>query len=261
MPDSASTPTQPRSTARGHERVPGLAGGDGHDHAAAGRVVALVVGSRRRSWRPRRPCRRSPRRRPRGCCRRPARAPARRPRRTGVRRRPASSSVVARTQARRRTAQPQRRVVARSGAQARRTATGLPSTVSPAQVTRSAMVRSSRQVPSISTSVPPSGTTTGLVNLAPSSAIRPRLAELLVDVARGQGEGEHAVRDHVGEADAAGDLGVLVDRVGVAAGRGVGDQVVAGDGVRRRASSSVITHPPCGRGSPRRCRPARRRRR
>src|SRR4029077_8076768 len=60
------------------------------------------------------------------------------------------------------------------------------------------------------------------------------LAQLLVDVARDQGEGEHAVRDHVGEADTAGDPGVLVDRVVVAAGLGVGDQVGAGDWVGRR---------------------------
>src|SRR3954454_8641108 len=59
------------------------------------------------------------------------------------------------------------------------------------------------------------------------------LAQLLVDVARGQGEGEHAVRDHVGEADAAGDVGVLVDRVRVAAGLGIGDEVGTRDGVRR----------------------------
>src|SRR3954452_18526752 len=59
------------------------------------------------------------------------------------------------------------------------------------------------------------------------------LAQLLVDVARGQGEGEHAVRDHVGEADAAGDVGVLVDRVRVAAGPGIGDEGGTRDGVRR----------------------------
>src|SRR4051794_19252635 len=59
------------------------------------------------------------------------------------------------------------------------------------------------------------------------------LAELLVDVAGGQSQGEHAVRDHVGEADAARDLGVLVDRVGVTARRGVGDQRRTGHRVRR----------------------------
>src|SRR5262249_2654364 len=37
------------------------------------------------------------------------------------------------------------------------------------------------------------------------------LAELLVDVAGRESHGEHAVGDHVGQPDTAGDLGVLVD--------------------------------------------------
>src|SRR5262249_12864395 len=45
---------------------------------------------------------------------------------------------------------------------------------------------------------------------------------------------EHAVRDDVGQPHAARDLGVLVDRVGVSARPGVGDERLAGDGVRRR---------------------------
>ena len=186
---------------------------------------------------------------------------ARRPRRTCGPRRPGRPRSSARTQVR--AGPPSRNVVwSREELRHAATATGLPSTVSPAQVTRSAMVRSSRQVPSISTSVPSLGDHDRLGELGAELGDPARLAELLVDVPRGEGQGEHAVRDHVWEADAAGDLGVLVDRVGVAAGRGVGDQGLAGDRVRRRSCRSVlITHPPCGRGSPRRCRPARPRRR
>src|SRR4051794_2684442 len=62
-----------------------------------------------------------------------------------------------------------------------------------------------------------------------------RLADLLVDVPGGQGERVHPVRDHVGQPHAARDLRVLVDRVGVTAGPCVGDQVCAGDDVGRGA--------------------------
>ena len=217
------------------------------------------------AWsRPRRPCRRTPRRRRRGCCRRPSTrtgSPASSAPAHGVdQRRPRSS---ARTQS---CAGPPSRSVVWSASRCRRSATQDRHRVAEHRLAGAGDpqrdgARRRARCPAISTSVPSSGTTTGLVNLAPSSAIRPGSPSLLVDVPRGQGEGEHAVRDHVGQADAAGDLGVLVDRVGVAAGRGVGDQVGAGDGVRRAASSAgciVITHPPCARGWPRRCRPARR---
>src|SRR5215213_3198774 len=62
-----------------------------------------------------------------------------------------------------------------------------------------------------------------------------RLAQLLVDVPRGEREREHAVRDDVRKSHTAGDLGVLVDRVGVAARLGVGDQGRTRDRVPRHA--------------------------
>ena len=52
------------------------------------------------------------------------------------------------------------------------------------------------------------------------------------------------MRDHAGQADATGDVLVLVDRVVVTAGRGVGDQVGAGDPVGRRAPSRLIVAAP-----------------
>ena len=58
MPDSASTPIQPRLDGQRDQVVPGLAGGDGDHHAAAASAV-LGVDRRRRSSRPRRRCRRS----------------------------------------------------------------------------------------------------------------------------------------------------------------------------------------------------------
>src|SRR6478752_3473497 len=51
----------------------------------------------------------------------------------------------------------------------------------------------------------------------------------LGDRAADEREGVHAVGDHAGEADAARDVLVLVDRVVVAAGVGIGDEVGAGD--------------------------------
>src|SRR4051794_1623993 len=57
----------------------------------------------------------------------------------------------------------------------------------------------------------------------------PGLGELLVDVPGGEGEGVHAVRDHPGQPDAAGDRLVLVDRVVVTARLGVGHEVGARD--------------------------------
>src|SRR4051812_13023887 len=59
----------------------------------------------------------------------------------------------------------------------------------------------------------------------------PGLTDLLVDVARDQGQRKHPMGDHVRKAHAPGDLRVLVDRVRVAAGRGIGDQVGPGDRV------------------------------
>ena len=156
---------------------------------------------------------------------------------------------------------PARRVAAwcgrRGPAQARTTALGMPSTFSPLQVTSRAMVarpsstfftcrrRRSRPPPS-------AGTTTGLVNLQPSSttsASGPR------GTARaGERQGVHAVGDHAGQPDAAGDLLVLVDRVVVAARLGVGDQVGAGHGVddRLEASPAFMRHRPVDQGGLRR---------
>ena len=97
---------------------------------------SLDVGPARRGWRPRRPCRRSPRRRRPGCCRRRGPAPARRPRRRAATASTSSASVVASTQRAGRAAEPQRGVVAQQGsAQARTTALGMPSTFCPPQVT------------------------------------------------------------------------------------------------------------------------------
>ena len=171
MPESASTPTQRRSTAVATKVVPALAGGHLHDHPAAGRVVAVGVGTT-----------------PRGrdldhgagealVGDHEVAAAAQHEHGLAGLVGPAHGvdELVVRRGAHPgagRTTEPQRRVVAQ-GAQARTTATGLPSTVSPRQVTVSAIVRSSRQVPATVTSVPSSGTTTGLVNFAPSSAIRP----------------------------------------------------------------------------------------
>src|SRR6478735_10464073 len=64
--------------------------------------------------------------------------------------------------------------------------------------------------------------------------LRPEVDDLgaagpLGDRAADEREGVHAVGDHAGEADAARDVLVLVDRVVVAAGVGVGDEVGAGD--------------------------------
>ena len=64
--------------------------------------------------------------------------------------------------------------------------------------------------------------------------LRPEVDDLgatgpLGDRAADEREGVHAVGDHAGEADAARDVLVLVDRVVVTARLGVGDEVGAGD--------------------------------
>src|SRR5262249_35039001 len=57
----------------------------------------------------------------------------------------------------------------------------------------------------------------------------PALPGPLLDVPRGEREGEHAVGDDAGQPHRARHVVVLVDRVLVAAGVGVGDQVFPGD--------------------------------
>ena len=96
--------------------------------------------------------------------------------------------------------------------------------------------RRSATLPESSTSAPSSslGTTTGRVNRTPYSTTRPGRRPL-GDQPRSQGHGEHAVRDHVGQADLAGEPLVPVDRVEVQRGARVADQVGAGDpDVQRR---------------------------
>src|SRR6478609_9522005 len=81
--------------------------------------------------------------------------------------------------------------------------------------------------------------------------LRPEVDDLgaagpLGDRAADEREGVHAVGDHAGEADAARDVLVLVDRVVVAAGVGIGDEVGASDreGQRLEDVTGVHAAPP-----------------
>ena len=164
-------------------------------------------------------------------------------------------------------AEPERGVVARAAQswRGRRTAFGMPSTFCPSQVTVSATV------------VSPSSVDLRLAgDLDLDAALGghdDRVGELAAEAddlgagvpasttrAGGQGHRVHAVRDHAGQPDAGGHRLVLVDRVLVAAGRGVADQVGAGDreGLRLAASCTRLPGGPGWRWS---CRPGRRRRR
>ena len=201
MPDSASTPTQPRLDGAARPGRPSVspAATVTSTPPQESASVALDVRARRRGWRPRRPCRRSPRRRPRGCCRRRARAPARRPRRRGARRRPARPRSWRVTK---RAAGPPRRSVvwSREPLSHAATALGMPSTFWPPQVTVSApwSARRRRRLtsPATSTSTPPSaGTTTGLVNLQPKLTTSAP-GNHVGDGAGGQRHRVHAVGDH-----------------------------------------------------------------
>ena len=102
---------------------------------------------------------------------------------------------------------------------------------------RSSSLRETLPVTSMVAPASSSGTTTGRVKRTPYSTTAPGSPTQSVTTRPPSGHGEHAVGDHVGQADRRGDALVPVDDVEVAGGAGVADEVRAVDreGLRRAA--------------------------
>ena len=114
-------------------------------------------------------------------------------------------------------------------------ALGRPRTVCPSKVAvivhlGGAVLAHLGDLPVISSSAPSpsSGTSTGPGELRGGLDDRAGIADPVGDDPSASGHGEHAVRDDVGQSDLGGEPLVPVDRVEVAGGAGVADQVGRG---------------------------------